>query len=107
MTIQVQNILDRVSGTLGNEEFLTLLETQAVRIERIVSHAASSPEGFWYDQPQIEWVMVLRGHAVLEFDDGQRIAMKEGDYLTIPPHARHRVDSTAPGTIWLAVHLNE
>ena len=107
MTIRVHNILGGVSGTLGSEEFLTLLASEAVRIERIVSHAASSPEGFWYDQPETEWVMLMRGHAVLEFEDGQRTEMKEGDYLTIPPHARHRVHQTGPETIWLAVHLKE
>jgi quercetin dioxygenase-like cupin family protein len=33
--------------------------------------------------------------------------MKEGDYLTIPPHTRHRVDQTGQETIWLVVHLKE
>ena len=30
----------------------TLLLTGRVRIERIVSTGQSSPEGFWYDQPE-------------------------------------------------------
>ncbi len=28
-----------------------------LRVERIVSIAQSSPEGFWYDQPEDEWVL--------------------------------------------------
>jgi hypothetical protein len=33
-----------------------------VRIERIISHGHASPADFWYDQPQHEWVIVLRLH---------------------------------------------
>jgi cupin 2 domain-containing protein len=43
----------------------------------------------------------------LEFESGQRVKMKEGDYLTIPPHIRHRVHQTGPETIWLVVHVKE
>jgi cupin 2 domain-containing protein len=50
-------------------------------------------------------VLVARGWAVLEFEGGERVELKEGDFLTIPPHARHRVDQTAPETVWLVVHL--
>ena len=41
----------------------TLLEAANIRIERIVSHGQASPEGFWYDQDQHEWVIVLKGAA--------------------------------------------
>ena len=105
MSIQVKNIFNATGGAPGKEDFLTLLESEGVKIQRIVSHAASSPENFWYEQSHIEWVLIIRGEAALEFETGQRIEMKEGEYLTIPPHARHRVDETAPETIWLVVHL--
>jgi glyoxylate utilization-related uncharacterized protein len=34
------------------------------------------------------------------------VALKRGDYLYIPPHARHRVEWTDPDhvTVWLAIH---
>jgi cupin 2 domain-containing protein len=105
MTIETKNILRRISGAAGAEEFLTLLESDGVKIQRIVSHASSTPENKWYDQAYTEWVLVVRGHAVLEFEAGERIQLNEGDYLAIPPHARHRVDETGPETIWLVVHL--
>ena len=107
MSIQVKNILRPSAVAIGSEEFLTLLETEAVKVQRIVSHAAKSPEQFWYEQSYTEWVMVVRGHAVLEFEGGERIELNEGDYLTIPPQARHRVYDTGPKTIWLVVHLKE
>lgn len=107
MVIKVENIFRATAGDLGKEDFLTLLESNGVKVERVVSHAASSPQEFWYDQAHAEWVMIVRGQAALEFESGQRVEMKEGDYLTIPPHARHRVDQTGQETIWLVVHLKE
>ncbi len=107
MRIKIDNIFRATAGAIGSEEFLTLLETEAVKVQRIVSHAAKSPEQFWYEQSYTEWVMVVRAHAVLEFEGGERIELNEGDYLTIPPQARHRVYDTGPKTIWLVVHLKE
>jgi cupin 2 domain-containing protein len=105
MTPRVENIFAAVSGSSGREEFLTLFQTAAVKIERVVSRSHSSPPGFWYDQDEEEWVIVLSGHAALEFEDGESIEMKEGDHITIPSHVRHRVRQTGPETIWLAVHI--
>lgn len=89
----------------GSEQFKTLLEGPGVKIERIISHACSSPEGFWYDQPGDEWVLLVKGEATLEFDPGGRVSMKAGHYLFIPRHLRHRVADTSTGAVWLAVHL--
>ena len=87
------------------EVFDTLFDSAAVRIERIVSHDHANAEDFWYDQPDDEWVMVVRGEAVLVLDDGRRHAMHAGDWILIPAHCRHRVASTGADTVWLAVHV--
>ena len=105
MTTAARNIFTGAAAPPGLEQCLTLFDSAGVRVERIVSSAHSSPTGFWYDQPEDEWVMVLRGGATLEFDSGELVAMNEGDYLTIPRHAKHRVRQTGTETIWLAVHL--
>jgi cupin 2 domain-containing protein len=84
-----------------------ILSTDAVRIERIVSHAHASPPGFWYDQAWPEWVMVVAGSAGVLFE-GERepVALRAGDHLTIAAHRRHRVEWTDAdrATVWLAVH---
>jgi mannose-6-phosphate isomerase-like protein (cupin superfamily) len=49
--------------------------------------------------------LVLRGDATLEFERGDFVRMKEGDYVTIPRHVKHRVHQAGPETIWLAVHI--
>jgi cupin 2 domain-containing protein len=89
------------------EQFLDLLSRPALRIERIVSNGQASPPGFWYDQPQAEWVLVLQGEARLAFEDEpEPRRLQAGDYVDIAPHRRHRVESTATPTLWLAVHYD-
>jgi cupin 2 domain-containing protein len=77
----------------------------AARIERIVSRGEASPEGFWYDQDEAEFVLVLSGAARLRFADGEVMSLGPGDWVDIAPHRRHRVDWTDPArpTVWLAV----
>ena len=78
----------------------------AVRIERIVSHGEASPDGFWYDQDEAEFVVVLTGAARLRFvDDERAVALGPGDWVDIATHRRHRVEWTDPDTptVWLAV----
>lgn len=87
-------------------EFLEVLEAApGMRVERIVSEGHASPEGFWYDQDETEWVALLQGDAELEFADGGRRSLKAGDWLTIPAHVRHRVayTSSEPPCVWIAV----
>ena len=102
----MNNIFEAIPADLANEKFDTLVDNDTVRIERIVSRGHTSPRSGWYDQPQNEWVMVLTGEAVLSFDDGSSVTLKQGDFIDIPAHRKHRVEWTAPGveTIWLAVH---
>jgi len=107
MTIQSESIFHGTGGAPGTEDFLTLLESGNVKIQRIVSHASATAENEWYDQAHSEWVLVVRGRAVLEFEESQRMELKEGDYLNLPPHTRHRVNETGPETIWLVVHVEE
>jgi cupin 2 domain-containing protein len=103
--LKTGQLLTEDGGRSDSEEFLTLWENSGARIERIVSRSHSSPPGFWYDQEDDEWVMIVRGNATLEFASGEIVEMKEGDYLLIPRRARHRVARTGEHTIWLAVHL--
>lgn len=100
----------RLGGDLpapGAKEFCEALAGRGpVRIERIVSRGHASPPGFWYDQAQPEWVMVLAGAARLRIEgEEQDRSLGPGDWLNLPPRVRHRVTWTDPGaeTVWLAV----
>lgn len=85
------------------ERFETLLALRNLGIERIVSSA--SPEPVDYQQTQDEWVLLVSGEATL-LVAGERLELRPGDYLFLPAGERHRVLRTAPGTIWLALHLH-
>ena len=101
-----QNLLRPGPASLPEELVEILAESEHVRIERIVSTGHASPEGFWYDQDETEWVCVLNGAATLSFaDDDRPLHLEPGDHVTIPAHRRHRVERTSPGepTVWLAV----
>jgi cupin 2 domain-containing protein len=105
----MRNIFSAIPENLEEEIFEDLLRGKKVRIERIVSKGHSSPPTGWYDQPENEWVMVLRGAGLLSFDNGDEVLLGEGDYIDIPAHSRHRVEWTAPNepTIWIAVFYGE
>lgn len=100
------SLFDRLPVAPSDEVVETVLDASGVRIERIVSHGHVSPEGFWYDQPHGEWVLLVRGGATIRLEDPEeQVTMAPGDYLWLAAGRRHRVETTDPRTIWLAVHL--
>lgn len=101
----MNNLFTDLPTNLSEELVEVLAGNNNVRVERIVSAGHASPEGFWYDQEQAEWVVILKGRAKLRFEN-EVLEMKPGDFVNIPAHQRHRVEWTTPGepTVWLAVH---
>lgn len=104
--VRVGNILRDLPNASREEVTQILAEGQDVRIERIVSHGQESAPGFWYEQDEHEWVLLMTGSAGLELQDpDERLALHPGEHLLIPAGRKHRVAWTAPDTdtIWLAV----
>ena len=104
------SIFADLPSDLPEELIETLAENNHVRIERIVSTGHASPNGFWYDQEEHEWVIVLKGEAKFLFKgDDEPVHMKPGDYINIGAHRTHRVEWTSPDepTVWLAVFYKE
>jgi cupin 2 domain-containing protein len=85
------------------ERFDALLAHGKLVVERIVSSARLSPSE--YVQVQDEWVVLLRGEALLEVS-GEPVPLAEGDYLFLPAGTPHTVKRASQGAIWLAVHLH-
>lgn len=98
-----------VSEDLSEDEVFEVLmeggEGGSFRLERILSSGQVSPDGFWYDQEQDEWVLLLRGRARLVFEEGE-LSLGPGDSLLIPAGCRHRVVFTSASSpcLWLALH---
>lgn len=103
-----KNIFDELPQNLPKEVVQTLIRAADVRIERIISFGHASPLDFWYDQPQHEWVIVLKGAARLQFED-RMVELKPGDFINIPAFRKHRVDWTTPAepTVWLGVRYGD
>lgn len=112
-----ENIFQPLPSAASEEVFSNLLEHPNVRIERIVTQGQCNPDGDFYDQAHAEWVLLLQGSAQLDMDAGdssssdvmQRLDLKIGSFVYIPPHCRHRVHSSSQHetTVWLAIHINE
>ena len=98
------NIFDNLPIDKSREQFNELLQKENIRIERIVSNGQKSEDNFWYDQEENEFVMLLEGHAIVEFED-KECELKKGDCINIESHTKHRVKQTSDKepTIWLAV----
>ncbi len=103
----MNNFFHSIPADSSQELFAEIHRAERIRIERIVSFGQSSPEGFWYNQDEDEWIMILEGGAgILREDDPQIKEMKPGDYMNIPAHVKHRVVWTVQTrrTVWLAIH---
>ena len=101
------SLLENLPEVAGPEEiFETLVQgNHGVRIERIVSWGHHSPENFWYNQEQAEWVMVVQGEAILAIEGQADVHLLPGDSINLAAHKAHRVVWTTPTqpTVWLAV----
>ena len=100
-----RNLFENIPESAPEEVFTELLSAEGVRVERIVSFGQVSPEGFWYDQPENEWILLLEGSATLAFQEKPSVDLKPGDYLKLPARCRHRVEKTSEKcrTVWLAI----
>lgn len=96
------NFYAKIPKILAKEQIEKLVSSSRVDIERIVSNAHVTPIGTWYNQDKNEFVSVLKGHAVVRFED-ETVKIKKGDWIIIPAHKKHRVEKTARKTIWLTV----
>jgi len=103
--MKTENIFTHIPADKKDEFFEILLSNESVTIERIISNGHCSPPAGWYDQEKNEWVMVLKGKAILVFENEAAVRLGEGDYINIPAHTRHKVEWTDPHceTIWLAI----
>jgi len=100
------NIFKAIPKDLKKEFFKQLLCKNNLKIQKIVSKGHSSPKSGWYNQNDNEWVIVLKGKAVLSFKNAKDVTLKKGDFINIPTNVKHKVSWTKPNkkTIWLAIH---
>ena len=100
--MEIVNIYEMPPLPLTEEVTTILSKNENIRIERIISTGQVSD---WYNQDETEFVVLLEGKAVVEYENGTSVAMLKGDTLLIKPHEKHRVSYTSsePPCIWLCV----
>lgn len=98
------SLLDNIIVDKESESFQDILKDKNIRIERIVSNGQKSEKDFWYEQEENEFVILIKGSAIVEFEN-EEISLSEGEYINIKALKKHRVKYTAEDepTIWLAV----
>lgn len=101
------NIFDQLPDASGEEVFETMLKSEHITLERIVSRGQTTPKGEWLEDGRNEWVLLLKGAAELVFSNGISLPMKAGDHTLIPARTRHRVEWTDPAqtSVWLAIYF--
>jgi len=100
------NIFSEIPKDLQDELFEDIIKTDKLKIERIISYGHTSPKSGWYESQENEWVIVLKGEAILSFENSDDVRLNAGDYINIPALKKHKVSWTLPDTetIWLAIH---
>lgn len=102
--MQKYNIFEQIIVDKSEEKFFEIFKNEKIKIEKIVSNGQISPENFWYEQEENEFVLLLEGFAIVEFEDFE-MELKKGDCLNIKAMQKHRVKFTSLNepTIWFAV----
>ncbi len=104
--MDIKNIFSVLQVNSKKEYFEDIISEDNFRIERIISEGHTTPNDFWYDQDEDEFVLLLKGFAKLMFEDGSIVELNEGDYLIIEKHVKHKVifTSTETKTFWLTCY---
>ncbi len=102
--MQKYNIFEQIIVDKSEENFFEIFKNEKIKIEKIVSNGQTSPENFWYEQEENEFVLLLEGFAIVEFEDFE-MELKKGDCLNIKVMQKHRVKFTSLNetTVWFAV----
>lgn len=104
------DLLSGIPDASGGELFETLSDSGAVRVERIITQGQATAAGVWSDQTWHEWVLLVKGEALLMIEgELEPHRLLPGQWMLLPAHCRHRVEWTLPGqnTVWLALHWPE
>ena len=104
--MQLSNIFESIPDKFDDELIDLIIQHGDVKIERIVSRGHTSPKSGWYQQDYNEWVIVLKGGAIITLENGEELSLEAGSHLNIPAGTKHKVTWTKSNTdtIWLAVN---
>jgi len=105
--IKTNNFFDTPILKINKEQFTSLVKGKNFFTDKIISNGFKSPNDEWMSEEYEEWVILLKGRAKIEFENGEVLNLKAGDYLRIPANTKHRIlyTSKKPFCYWLAIHF--
>ena len=81
--MELSNIFESMPANPDEEVVDLIAQNENAKIERIISRGQTSPVSGWYDQEKDEWVLVLKGEAIISFDNGKEVNLKAGDHIKV------------------------
>lgn len=96
---KLYNIFKNIRFSSEDEIEEKIYEDDGIKVIRTLS--LDQVTGF-YDQDELEIVFLLKGKAQIEYEDGSRLDLREGDSLVIRPHEIHRV-FWQERAVWLCI----
>lgn len=96
---KLYNIFKNIKFSRDGEIEEKIYEDDGIKVIRTMS--LDQVTGF-YDQDELEIVFLLKGKAQIEYEDGRRLDLGEGDSPVIRPHEIHRV-SWQEKAVWLCI----
>ena len=107
--IEVKNFFETFEEKPTEEIIEKILENKNLKLERIITNGQITPPGEWYNQENDEWVLLLKGSALILFEDFETKTLNSGDYILIPKFYKHRVQWVDPHNecIWIALHFKD
>ena len=96
---KLYNIFKNIRFSSEDEIEEKIYEDEGIKVLRTLSLDQVTD---FYDQDELEIVFLLKGKAQIEYEDGRRLDLGEGDSLVIRPHEIHRV-SWQERAVWLCI----
>ncbi|QQE46311.1 nif11 domain/cupin domain protein [Peptoniphilus harei] len=96
---KLYNIFKNIKFSRDGEIEEKIYEDEGIKVLRTLSLDQVTD---FYDQDELEIVFLLKGKAQIEYEDGSRLDLREGDSLVIRPHEVHRV-SWQERAVWLCI----
>lgn len=96
---KLYNIFKNIKFSRDGEIEEKIYEDDEIKVIRTLSLDQVTD---FYDQDELEIVFLLKGKAQIEYEDGSRLDLREGDSLVIRPHEIHRV-SWQEKAVWLCI----
>ena len=53
------NIFEEIVVDKNEEKFFEIFKNNKIKVEKIVSNGQKSPENFWYEQEESEYILLL------------------------------------------------